>query len=81
MSETKSTHVVHVFPLPQLLGVESGARPVPVWLRSRGAAVDADPSLPDDLLELFAPPGFRLQGWQAEGGRLVVCWERLPESQ
>jgi hypothetical protein len=65
---TKATHVVHVFPLPELQGP--------------GFAVADDDELdrfPDAALELYTPPGFRLNSWQAEGARLVVCWERLPE--
>lgn len=64
----KATHVVHVFPLPEL-----------ERRRLSGAGDDELESLPDAALELCTPPGFRLNSWQAEGARLVVCWERLPE--
>ncbi len=61
----KPEHVIHVFPLPDLLGANA-------------KEID-EPSLPDDALELFTPPGFELDTWQADGARLIVCWRRLPE--
>lgn len=63
----KPTHVIHVFPLPRLL--------------AGSPREDDDRSIPDEALELRTPPGFKLERWQAEGNRLVVCWERLQEPE